>query len=239
MKFALIGYGKMGQSIERIALERGHSIVSVIDIGDEAEFTSQAFRSADVAIEFTTPSAAVDNYKRAFAAGLPVVSGTTGWLEDIDEVRRLCDEGGHTFFYASNFSLGVNIFFDLNRYLSGKMNRFPEYDVSVTELHHKHKKDAPSGTAITLAEQIIENVDRKLRWTLEEEATEPTDLGVWVMREGEVPGTHEVEYESPEDTITISHSAKSRHGFALGAVKAAEFTVGRRGFLGMKDMLEL
>lgn len=235
MKIALIGYGKMGKTIEQIALQRGHQIVSIIDINNTADFESEAFRSADVAIEFTTPATALGNYMRCFEANVPVVSGTTGWLEHLDEVKAKCEQEGKTFFYASNFSVGVNIFFALNRYLAKIMNGFPAYDVRMTEVHHIHKLDAPSGTAITLAEGILENVERKERWTLET-AEQPTDLLIHAIREGEVPGIHEIIYESEADTISIKHDAKSRAGFALGAVIAAEFTAGKKGFLGMNDL---
>ena len=235
MKIALIGYGKMGKTIEQIALQRGHQIVSIIDINNTADFDSEAFRSADVAIEFTTPATALGNYMRCFEANVPVVSGTTGWLSHLDEVKAKCEQEGKTFFYASNFSVGVNIFFALNRYLAKIMNGFPAYDVRMTEVHHIHKLDAPSGTAITLAEGILDNVERKERWTLET-AEQPTDLPIHAIREGEVPGIHEIIYESEADTISIKHDAKSRAGFALGAVIAAEFTAGKKGFLGMSDL---
>ena len=235
MKIALIGYGKMGKTIEQIALQRGHQIVSIIDINNTTDFDSEAFRSADVAIEFTTPATALNNYMRCFAANVPVVSGTTGWLDHLDEVKAKCEQEGKTFFYASNFSVGVNIFFALNRYLAKIMNNFPAYDVRMTEVHHIHKLDAPSGTAITLAEGILEHIDRKKRWTLET-AEQPTDLPIHAIREGEVPGIHEIVYESEADTISIKHDAKSRAGFALGAVIAAEFTAGKKGFLGMNDL---
>ncbi|EKN17748.1 dihydrodipicolinate reductase [Parabacteroides goldsteinii CL02T12C30] len=237
MKIALIGYGKMGKTIEQIALNRGHQIVSIVDINNPEEFQSANFKSADVAIEFTTPATAFDNYMKSFAAGVPVVSGTTGWLDRIGEIKEKCEKEGKTFFYASNFSIGVNIFFALNKYLAKIMNNFPSYNISMTETHHIHKLDAPSGTAITLAEGIIENVDRKDRWTLET-AEQPTDLPIHAIREGEVPGIHEVTYESDVDYISIRHDAKSRAGFALGAVVAAEFTAGKKGFLGMDDMLK-
>ncbi|MDR1937155.1 MAG: 4-hydroxy-tetrahydrodipicolinate reductase [Tannerellaceae bacterium] len=237
MDIALIGYGKMGKAIERIALERGHKIVSVIDVENKEDFHSEAFRSAKVAIEFTTPETAVDNYLQCFAAGVPVVSGTTGWLSRFAEVRQLCLAGNHTFFYASNFSIGVNIFFALNKYLAKIMNKFPAYEVSLTEIHHIHKADAPSGTAITLAEGIMENIDRKKQWRLAKTAAQPSDLPIQAIREGEVPGTHEIAYASGVDEIRIRHEAKSREGFALGAVIAAEFTAGKQGFLGMEDML--
>lgn len=237
MKIALIGYGKMGKTIEQIALGRGHQIVSIVDINNPDEFNSDNFKSADVAIEFTTPATAFDNYMKAFAAGVPVVSGTTGWLDRIGEIKDKCANEGKTFFYASNFSIGVNIFFALNKYLAKMMNGFPGYEVAMTETHHIHKLDAPSGTAITLAEGILENIDRKDRWTLET-AEKPADLPIHAIREGEVPGIHEITYESDVDTISIKHDAKSRAGFALGAVVAAEFTAGRKGFLGMEDMLK-
>ena len=237
MKIALIGYGKMGKTIEQIALNRGHQIVSIVDINNPEEFQSANFKSADVAIEFTTPATAFNNYMKSFAAGVPVVSGTTGWLDRIGEIKEKCEKEGKTFFYASNFSIGVNIFFALNKYLAKIMNNFPSYNISMTETHHIHKLDAPSGTAITLAEGIIENVDRKDRWTLET-AEQPTDLPIHAIREGEVPGIHEVTYESDVDYISIKHDAKSRAGFALGAVVAAEFTAGKKGFLGMDDMLK-
>lgn len=237
MKIALIGYGKMGKTIEQIALNRGHQIVSIVDINNPEEFQSANFKSADVAIEFTTPATAFDNYMKSFAAGVPVVSGTTGWLDRIGEIKEKCEKEGKTFFYASNFSIGVNIFFALNKYLAKIMNNFPSYNISMTETHHIHKLDAPSGTAITLAEGIIENIDRKDRWTLET-AEQPTDLPIHAIREGEVPGIHEVTYESDVDYISIKHDAKSRAGFALGAVVAAEFTAGKKGFLGMDDMLK-
>jgi len=237
MKIALIGYGKMGKTIEQIALNRGHQIVSIVDINNPEEFQSANFKSADVAIEFTTPATAFDNYMKSFAAGVPVVSGTTGWLDRIGEIKEKCEKEGKTFFYASNFSIGVNIFFALNKYLAKIMNNFPSYNISMTETHHIHKLDAPSGTAITLAEGIIENVDRKDRWTLET-AEQPTDLPIHAIRESEVPGIHEVTYESDVDYISIKHDAKSRAGFALGAVVAAEFTAGKKGFLGMDDMLK-
>lgn len=235
MKIALIGYGKMGKAIEQIALTRGHEIVSIIDVNNPQDFDSEAFRSADVAIEFSTPQTAYQNYMRCFAAGVPVVSGTTGWLEHMPEIKRLCAEEGKTFFYASNFSVGVNIFFAVNKYLAKIMNQFPAYDVQMTEVHHVHKLDAPSGTAITLAEGIIENMERKTRWTLEKKEL-PTDLPIHAIREGEVPGIHEIIYDSDADSIRIKHEAKSRAGFALGAVIAAEFTAGKKGFLGMDDL---
>lgn len=237
MRIALIGYGKMGKEIEKIACGRGHEIVSIIDMNENEKFDSPEFKSADVAIEFTSPESALDNYRKAFAANIPIVSGTTGWLNNIDEIKIACEKNGQTFFYASNFSLGVNIFFALNSYLAKIMNQFPDYDVRVEETHHIHKLDAPSGTAITLADSILENVTRKEKWSLEKIASQ-NDLKISAFREGEVPGRHTIIYESEIDSIRITHDAKSRKGFALGAVLAAEFTKERKGFLGMMDMME-
>lgn len=237
MNIALIGYGKMGHEIEKIALKRGHNIVSIIDMNNLEEFNSPALKSADVAIEFSTPDSAIQNYRKCFEVGVAVVAGTTGWLEHLDEVKRACAEQGKTFFYASNYSLGVNIFFALNKYLAKIMNNYTSYEVKMEEVHHIHKLDAPSGTAITLAEDLIKEVDRKERWSLEIEEKQ-TDLPIHCIREGEVPGIHEIIYESEADIISIKHDAKSRVGFALGAVLAAEFTNGKKGFLGMGDMLK-
>lgn len=236
MKIALIGYGKMGHEIEKIAIERGHTIVSVIDKDNASDFDSPEFKSADVAIEFSMPASAFANYQKCFAANVPVVAGTTGWLDHLDDVKQICANEDKTFFYASNYSIGVNIFFALNKHLAKIMNNYPDYNVKMEEIHHIHKLDAPSGTAITLAEGVIGNIDRKDRWNLETE-DRISDLAIHCIREGEVPGIHEVIYESAVDTISIKHDAKSRKGFALGAVVAAEFTKGKKGFLGMNDML--
>lgn len=237
MKIALIGYGKMGREIERIARDRGHEIVATIDMNEVEKFHSDEFKSADVAIEFTSPVSAFQNYMHAFEAGVPVVSGTTGWLDRIDQIKEACEKEGKTFFYASNFSLGVNLFFALNNYLAQLMNRFSDYNVRIEETHHIHKLDAPSGTAITLAEGILEKVERKKEWSLDKK--EADTLHIESIREGEVPGIHTVVYESPVDSIRLTHDAKSREGFALGAVLAAEFTKGKKGFLGMEDLLNL
>ena len=236
MKIALIGYGKMGHEIEQIALERGHEIVCTIDMHEEEKFDSPQFKSAEVAIEFTSPKSALNNYRSAFAANVPVVSGTTGWLEHLDEIREACSHHGQTFFYASNFSLGVYIFSALNNYLATIMNRFPAYDVKMEETHHIHKLDAPSGTAITLAEGILAAMERKSKWTLDK-SDSPEELQIKALREGEVPGTHTIIYESDADIIRITHDAKNRKGLALGAVLAAEYTIGKKGFLTMQDML--
>jgi 4-hydroxy-tetrahydrodipicolinate reductase len=238
MKIALIGYGKMGHEIERIARKRGHEIVSVIDIDNPEDMDSSAFLSAEVAIEFTRPETAFANYQQCFARHIPVVSGTTGWLKRLDEIKKECTENHQTFFYASNFSIGVNLFFAVNRYLAKLMNRFPQYDVSMEEIHHIHKLDSPSGTGITLAEAIVENIDRKQQWK-EAETGSAGDLLIHSKREGEVPGIHEIIYQSDADEIRIKHDAKNRSGFALGAVLAAEYTQGKTGFLTMNDLLKL
>ena len=248
MKIALIGYGKMGHMIEGIALSRGHEVVCKIDIDNQQDFDSEAFRTADVAIEFTAPTVAWGNVQRCFAAGVPVVSGSTGWMADhTDEVRKACTEDGKTLFWSSNFSLGVSIFTAVNRYLAHIMNQFEDYDVCMQETHHVHKLDHPSGTAITLAEGILAELDRKDRWVdagLVEndefkpltEGMKPTDLAIISERKGEVPGIHVVRYESEADSITILHDAKNRSGFALGAVLAAEYTAQHQGLLKMSDL---
>ena len=248
MKLALIGYGKMGRIIERIALERGHEVVSKVDVDNQEEFESEAFASADVAIEFTVPAKAVENYRKAWAAGVPVVSGTTGWNAVLPQLKDEIAAKGYTLFWASNFSLGVNLFFELNKRLAAMMNRYDNYDVAMTEIHHTEKKDAPSGTAITLAEGILENLDRKEEWVLKNAqctmhnsqfSTLNSQLPIEALREGKVPGTHIVTYDSPVDSITIKHEAKSREGFALGAVVAAEFLAGKpAGFYSMSDLMK-
>lgn len=236
MKIALIGYGKMGKEIEKIAVSRGHSVVCIIDVNNQDDFESTLFKSVDVAIEFTAPSVAYGNCKRAFEAGVKVVSGSTGWMEEhAGEMKELCLKNGKTLFWSSNFSLGVAVFSQINKYLARMMNQFPDYEVSLTETHHIHKLDAPSGTAITLAEGIIENLDRKVKWVNEEPET-ADELLIYSIREGEVPGIHSIRYDSEADSITITHDAKNRKGLALGAVLAAEFTAGHKGFLGMNDL---
>ena len=237
MKIALIGYGKMGREIEKIALNRKHEVVSIIDISNPEDFDSPQFLSVEAAIEFSQPQSAFDNYKKCFERNIPVVAGTTGWLSRLDEVKKICETGNKTFFYASNFSIGVNIFFAVNRYLAKIMNNFPAYDVSMEEIHHIHKLDSPSGTAISLAEGILENVDRKTQWKEDTDGLS-TDLLIHSKREGEVPGIHEIFYESEADIISIKHEAKNRKGLALGAVLAAEFIKGKKGFFTMKDMFD-
>ncbi len=248
MKIALIGYGKMGHMIEEIALSRGHEIVSIIDADNREDFDSEAFASADVAIEFTAPTAAYDNCLSAFRAGVKVVSGSTGWFaEHEQEMRRLCVEEGKTLFWASNFSLGVAIFSAVNKYLAKIMNAYPDYCVALEATHHIHKLDAPSGTAITLAEQIVERLDRKDGWALGEvhnadgtvsgsTDTPENKLRIDAVRRDEVPGIHSVTYNSAADSITLTHDAHNRRGFALGAVLAAEFTATHSGLLSTDDL---
>ena len=237
MKIALIGYGKMGKMIEQIAISRGHEIVSIIDIDNQEDFNSPEFVSADVAIEFTAPQVAYNNYLKAWEHNVKVVSGSTGWLtEHGDDVRKACSKGGKTLFWASNFSIGVAIFSAVNRYLAKLMNQFPQYDVELEETHHVHKLDHPSGTAITLAEEIVEALDRKESWA--EETTDPKLLRVDNIRRGEVPGIHTIRYDSEADLITITHDAHNRKGFALGAVLAAEYTAKHQGLLTTSDLFQ-
>ncbi len=227
----------MGKMIEQIALDRGHEIVCKIDVDNQEDFESEAFKSAEVAIEFTAPHVAFGNYLKAWKAGVKVVSGSTGWLKEHgEEVRHACEAEGKTLFWASNFSVGVAIFSAVNKYLAKIMNQFEQYDVNMVETHHVHKLDAPSGTAITLAEGIIENLDRKNRWGLHE--TAEGVLRIDDIRRKEVPGIHTISYDSPEDIITITHDAHSRKGFALGAVLAAEYTASHEGLLSMSDLFQ-
>lgn len=226
----------MGHIVERIARERGHDIVSVIDVDNQADFDSDAFRSADVAIEFTTPATAIDNYRRAFAAGVPVVSGSTGWTSRMAEVEQMVAESDASLFWTSNFSVGVNIFFELNKRLARLMEPFPQYRPFMSETHHIHKLDHPSGTAVTLAEGIVEEHPRVNSWTEEVPAADDA-LIVSHIREGEVPGTHTITWDSPVDSISITHRAKSREGFALGAVMAAEWLPGHKGMQGMDALM--
>ena len=250
MKIALIGYGKMGHMIEEIARQRGHEIVSIIDVDNQNEFDSPQFATADVAIEFTNPTAAYGNYLRAWAHGVKVVSGSTGWMNDHKaDVEAMTRDGAHTLFWASNFSIGVAIFSAVNRYLAKIMNAFPQYDVTMEEVHHVHKLDAPSGTAITLAEEILGQLDRKDEWVKGrqvaadgiESGTDkvaPNQLPIASIRRGEVPGIHSISYDSDADRITITHDAHSRRGFALGAVLAAEYTLNHTGLLTTSDLFK-
>jgi 4-hydroxy-tetrahydrodipicolinate reductase len=236
MKIAILGYGKMGKEIEKMALERNHQIGLVIDISNTQDLNEKNLSTLDVAIDFSTPDSAYQNIINCFRANLPIVSGTTGWLNQFDTVINLCREQGKTFFYASNFSLGVNIFFKLNKYLAHIMNTFNEYDVSVEEIHHVHKLDAPSGTAITLSHDLIEIINRKNRWE-SEQASDAAALKITSIRENEVPGTHVVVYDSTVDSIEIKHASKNREGLALGAILAAEFIQHKKGYFTMNDLL--
>jgi 4-hydroxy-tetrahydrodipicolinate reductase len=236
MRVAIIGYGKMGRQIEAVLRERGHEPALIVDV-DSGETDFKDFEGIDVAIEFTTPDTAPVNVSRCIEWGVPVVSGTTGWNDRLEEVRRLCRKRGGAVFYASNYSIGVNVFFRLSEYLAGIMNRLPEYGVSMSETHHIHKKDAPSGTAITLAEGIIERIERLDSW-VNHRTKDKGVLGIVSVREGESCGIHEVAYSSPSDVIEIKHTSLDRRGLATGAVLAAEFLAGRKGVFGMEDLLE-
>lgn len=238
MKIAILGYGKMGKIIEQVAIDRGHSIVLTIGAENQQDFTKENIKKVDVAIEFSTPHTALHNYVRCFENDIPVVSGTTGWLKDKDKVVAYCNSG-FRFFYASNFSLGVNLFFRLNRCLADLMAPFNNYSTSVEEIHHVHKLDAPSGTAITIAEGIIENIPLLKKWG-NTVTNQKNILPIESKREGEVPGTHIVRYTSAQDLLEIKHEAKGREGFALGAVLAAEFLVKKKGgWYSMEDLLQL
>jgi 4-hydroxy-tetrahydrodipicolinate reductase len=236
MKIALIGYGKMGKAIEEIAVAKGHEIVLTVSIDNLEDNTVDKIKKADVAIEFTGPESAYDNIIRCLQAGVPVVSGSTGWLERLEEVRKFCLEGNKTFLYASNFSIGVNIFFELNKRLAELMAPHTGYKVSMTEIHHTQKKDAPSGTAITLAEQILEKIPGKKSW-INHISNNLDELEIISERKDPAPGTHQIRYSSAIDTIEIIHTAHSRQGFATGAVLAAEFIHDKKGIFSMKDVL--
>ncbi|WP_421830682.1 4-hydroxy-tetrahydrodipicolinate reductase [Larkinella sp.] len=236
MKILLLGYGKMGKTIEQIALNRGHEIAGRIDVNNRADLDALGKEDVDVAIEFSSPEAALDNVRDCLKRGWPVVCGTTGWLEHRAEIEELCRQQHGAFFYASNYSIGVNLFFRLNKILARFMKGYPSYHVSMTEVHHTEKKDAPSGTAITLAEGIIEQISTKKRWVNDVDS-QPDAVLIESLREGTVPGTHVVRYDSEVDTIEIKHVAHSRQGFALGALTAGEWLVGKEGVFGMEDLL--
>ena len=236
LKIALIGYGKMGKAIEEVALKKGHSIELIIDQYNLADLNTENIKKADVAIEFSNPDSADKNIIFCLEQGIPVISGTTGWLENMDMVKRKCEELSGTFLYASNFSIGVNIFFELNEALAKLMRPHNEYDVVMEEIHHTQKKDAPSGTAITLAQQVIQSSDIKQKW-VKELSSLPGELTIISKRTDEVPGTHTVTYTSAIDDIEIKHTAHTRAGFAAGAVLAAEFVKDKKGFFSMKDVL--
>ncbi len=236
MKIALIGYGKMGKAIEEVALDKGHEIVLKIDVQNNEDFTKENLQKADVAIEFTGPHSAYENVKKCIQSGVPVVSGSTGWLEKWNEISALCDTNNGSLVYSSNYSIGVNLFFELNKQLAKLMEPYDSYDVNMKEIHHTEKKDAPSGTAITLAEQILANLGRKNQWVNSPSST-PSDLLITSERIDPAPGTHTVTYQSPIDTIEITHTAHNRKGFATGAVLAAEFAKNKSGIFTMKEVL--
>jgi len=262
MKIALIGYGKMGHIIEEIARERGHEVVCAIDIQNQEDFESEAFRTADVAIEFTTPRTCLGNVRRCLKAGVPVVVGSTGWYDELPRITEEVKAAQGAMFWASNFSIGVNVFVAMQKYVARIMNNYPQYDVTLTETHHIHKLDSPSGTAITIAGAITDNLDRKQTWKETAAIWQREDgsidaarnaevgttfaphrddeLEVVALRRGEVPGIHTVTYDSDVDTITMTHSAKSRRGFALGAVVAAEWMGdGKKGVYTMDDLMSM
>jgi len=236
MKISLIGNGKMGKEIIKLAQERGHTVMDVFDIHNKDQMTIENIRKADVIFEFTQPESAFKNISLCLDAGVPCISGTTGWIDKLPEVKLRCSTENKTFFYASNFSIGVNIFFKINSILAKMMNKYSDYEVNVCETHHIHKLDAPSGTAIQIANQIIENIDRKNSWKLSEGNSQ--DVKITAYREGEVPGIHTVKYDSDVDYIEITHSSKNRRGLATGAVLAAEFIKDKQGFYTMDDLLK-
>ena len=246
MNLAIIGYGKMGHAIEQCALRRGHNIALTIDTPDEWQSKASQLKSCDVSVEFSTPATAVENILRCLQAGVPVVSGTTGWNDQLASVKAECDSLGGALFVASNFSIGMNIVFELNRRLARLTSPLPDYSVSITETHHIHKLDAPSGTAIHLANDIIAE-HKASAWHLADpsqvtghrsQVTDQNSIPVTAIRQGEVAGIHEIRYDSPLDTITLTHEAKGREGLALGATLAAEFLVGKHGFFTMSDLLK-
>lgn len=237
MKIALLGYGKMGKVIEQIALDRGHEIVARIDLQNQNEREKITPQTADVVIEFSSPHSAYSNLQFCMQRGLKTVSGTTGWLEHRPAIEALCVQNNAAFFYASNFSIGVNLFLKLNKQLAKLMSNQSGYELVTYEIHHTEKKDAPSGTAITLAEGIISENNSKKNWVNNELPKTTAEVPIWSSREGKVPGTHTIKYISDVDTIEMTHTAHSRHGFALGAVVAAEWLTDKTGVLGMEDML--
>jgi 4-hydroxy-tetrahydrodipicolinate reductase len=238
MNIVLLGYGKMGKVIEKVAQSRGHNIVARIDVDNRQEFENLSASQIDAVIEFSHPSSAFQNVKSCLEKGVPVVCGTTGWLEQKPEIEALAIQKGGAFFWSSNYSIGVNLFFELNKKLAQLMSPQKQYTVSTTEIHHTEKKDSPSGTAITLAEGIIQNSAGKEKW-INNEIPADNEVAIWSAREGKVPGTHVVKYISDIDQIEISHVAHGREGFALGAVIAAEWIVGKKGVFGMKELLEI
>ncbi len=238
MNIILVGYGKMGKAIEEIAVAKGHHIVLKVDLDNAHELNAENAAKADVAIEFTSPHSAFSNVTKCLELGIPVVCGSTGWLDQFEAARQLCEEKNGTLIYASNYSIGVNLFFEINQQLAKLMSKHQEYDVSMEEIHHTQKKDAPSGTAITLAEQIMAAITTKKQW-VNTVATNQEELSIISERIDPAPGTHKVRYSSPIDDIEIIHTAHNRKGFAGGAVLAAEYAVGHKGVLSMKEVLGL
>lgn len=238
MKIALIGYGKMGKAIEEIAVSKGHKIVLKIDVSTTADFTKANIQKADVAIEFTGPHTAFENITKCIEWGVPVVSGSTGWLDNFEKAKKLCEEKKGCLIYASNYSIGVNLFFEINKQVAALMEPYENYDVTMTETHHTEKKDAPSGTAISLAEQILAAIGRKKKW-VNESSSDASDLIIRSERIDPAPGTHTVSYDSAIDSIEITHTAHTRKGFASGALLAAEFANQKIGIFTMKDVLGL
>ncbi|MBN2347495.1 MAG: 4-hydroxy-tetrahydrodipicolinate reductase [Bacteroidales bacterium] len=238
MKIALLGYGKMGKEVEKIALERHHSIDLIIDINNMQDLNKTNLSKVNVAIDFSTPASAYANIKKCFEAQTPIVSGTTGWMDKYDEIIQQCLENNQSFFYASNFSLGVNLFRVLNKNLARIMNNHAQYNVQMEEIHHTQKLDAPSGTAITLANDMLPLIERKTNWKLNEESSKDI-LKITATRVPDVPGIHKIIYDSDVDVIEISHTIKSRKGLALGAVMAAEFIANKKGVFSMSDLLQM
>lgn len=238
MNIALIGYGKMGKAIEEIAIQRGHKIVLTIDFDNQSDFIKENLQKADVAIEFTGPHSAAENVMRCLQYNVPLVCGSTGWLERWPEAKKLCEQTNGALLYASNFSVGVNLFFEINKYVAALMSNHKEYDVVMEEIHHTQKKDAPSGTAITLAEQVLASITSKKNW-VNDIAKNEEELSIISKRIDPAPGTHSIKYTSAIDDIEIIHTAHSRTGFATGAVLAAEFLNGKKGIYSMKEVLGL
>ncbi|MCG7855384.1 4-hydroxy-tetrahydrodipicolinate reductase [Flavihumibacter sediminis] len=238
MKIALVGYGKMGRAIEEIALQRGHEIVLKIDVDNAVDLNSDNIAKADVAIEFTSPHSAFDNIMKLLEYKIPVVCGSTGWLDKLEAVEEYCLQQQGAFLYSSNYSVGVNIFFEVNKRLAALMTNQPSYKVSMTEIHHTEKKDAPSGTAVTLADQVMQQIPRIKKW-VNNASNNPEELEIISERVDPAPGTHSVLYSSPIDDIEIIHTAHNRTGFATGAILAAEFIIGKKGIYSMKDVLGL
>jgi 4-hydroxy-tetrahydrodipicolinate reductase len=238
MKILILGYGKMGKTIEQIAINRNHTVPFKLDVNNKEELFKLNNKSVDVAIEFSQPDSAYTNVKYCVENNIPVVSGTTGWLERKKEIEEICKKNGGAFFYASNYSVGVNLFFHFNKILAKIMNNYPQYEISMEEIHHTQKKDAPSGTAITLAEGILENIKRKEKW-VNEKTGDVSKLSIFSKRIDPNPGEHTIYYDSKVDSIQIKHTAHSREGFAEGAVVAAEWLHGKKGVFGMDDMLKI